>query len=77
MAKQWYPMIDYMECIECGICSSFCKHEVYDQATAPTPVVIYPQGCVDHCHGCGNQCPQGAITYVGEDTSWVPPHKNK
>jgi glutaredoxin len=29
---------------------------------------------VDHCHGCGNRCPAGAITYVGDDTGWTPPN---
>ena len=38
------------------------------------PVVVNPDGCVDHCHGCGNLCPQGAITYVGDDTGWTPPN---
>jgi ferredoxin len=28
----------------------------------------------DHCHGCGDLCPLGAITYVGDDTGWVPPN---
>lgn len=22
---------------------------------------------IDHCHGCGNKCPVGAISYVGDD----------
>ena len=50
---------------------------VYDREKAPTPVVVNPDGCVDHCHGCGNLCPQGAITYVGDDTVWTPPHGQK
>ncbi|NLV33716.1 MAG: DUF2703 domain-containing protein [Clostridiaceae bacterium] len=75
MAKKWYPVIDYMECIECGICSKMCPHEVYDMDKTPTPVVKNPENCVDHCHGCGNKCPKGAITYVGDDTGWVPKNK--
>ena len=35
---------------------------------APSPIVSNPDGCIDHCHGCGNKCPVGAITYVGDDT---------
>jgi ferredoxin len=35
------------------------------------------ENCVDHCHGCGNKCPVGAITYVGEDTGWTPPALKK
>lgn len=73
MAKAWYPVIDYSSCAECGTCIGQCNHGVYDAAKAPTPVVIHPAGCIDHCHGCGNLCPEGAITYVGDDTGWVPP----
>ncbi len=28
--------------------------------------------CIDHCHGCGNCCPVGAITYVGDDMGLTP-----
>lgn len=77
MAKPWYPVIDYLVCSECSTCVSFCSHSVYDQTKAPSPVVVQPQSCIDHCHGCGNQCPVGAITYVGDDTGWVPPHGEK
>lgn len=73
MAKAWYPVVDYSTCIECGTCVAKCPHGVYDVTKAPTPVVKYPVECVDHCHGCGNRCPVGAITYVGEDTGWTPP----
>jgi len=73
MAKSWYPVIDYATCTDCGICSSFCPHGVYDTAKAPTPVVTNPEACVDHCHGCGSRCPVGAITYIGDDTGWTPP----
>lgn len=74
MAKTWYPVVDYATCIECGICVSFCPHKVYDKAKSPSPVVIAPASCIDHCHGCGNKCPVGAITYVGDDTGWTPPN---
>ena len=74
MAKAWYPVIDYSICTACGICVAQCTHGVYDAKKAPTPVVASPVLCVDHCHGCGNRCPVGAITYVGEDTEWTPPN---
>ena len=74
MAQKWYPVIDYAACTECGTCSSFCSHGVYDKSKSPVPVVAEPLGCVDHCHGCGSKCPAGAITYVGDDTGWTPPH---
>jgi NAD-dependent dihydropyrimidine dehydrogenase PreA subunit len=67
MASKWYPVIDYVACVECGICSNFCPHGVYDKSKSPTPVVVNPNSCIDHCHGCQNQCPVGAISYVGDD----------
>ena len=77
MAKSWYPVIDYCSCIECGTCVSFCPHGVYDKDKAPSPVVVSPERCIDHCHGCGNKCPVGAIAYVGDDTGWIPPNGEK
>ena len=75
MAGHWYPVIDYMLCAECGRCTRKCSHGVYNPARAPVPVVLRPGACIDHCHGCGNLCPTGAITYLGDDTGWVPPHR--
>lgn len=66
MAIKWYPVIDYSLCIECGTCSDFCPHGVYDRTKSPTPVVIDPLACVDHCHRCEYKCPAGAISYVGD-----------
>ncbi len=74
MAKTWYPVIDYSACTACGTCVSMCSHGVYDAARAPSPLVLHPEGCIDHCHGCGSRCPAGAITYVGDDTGWTPPN---
>lgn len=74
MAQKWYPVIDYVTCVECGTCVEFCPHGVYDTTKSPSPVVAHPINCIDHCHGCGNRCPQGAITYVGDDTGWKPPY---
>lgn len=77
MAKNWYPVVDYVLCVECGLCSKRCPHNVYDKEKSPTPVVTKPDACVDHCHNCGNKCPAGAITYVGDNTGWTPPHGEK
>lgn len=74
MAKTWYPIIDYSICKECGTCVEKCAHGVFDPEKAPCPVVVNPGACIDHCHGCGSLCPAGAITYVGDDTGWTPPH---
>ncbi|MBP8639345.1 MAG: DUF2703 domain-containing protein [Oscillospiraceae bacterium] len=74
MEKLWYPVIDYAVCEDCGTCAFFCQHGVYDKSKAPSAVVINPNACVDHCHGCGNKCPTGAISYLGDDTGWMPPN---
>lgn len=66
MSKKWYPVIDYVKCAECGACVDMCPHGVYDKKKAPTPIVIFPEGCIEGCHGCGNQCPTGSIEYVGD-----------
>ena len=74
MAKNWYPVIDILECAECGTCVAKCSHGVYDKSKAPVPVIVAPDSCIDRCHGCGNKCPKGAITYEGDNTGWTPPH---
>lgn len=74
MADKWYPVIDYIACTECGSCVSMCSRGVYDKEKAPSPIVVKPMACIDHCHLCGSSCPHGAITYVGDDTGWLPPH---
>ena len=28
MAKMWYPVIDYVKCIDCGACNEKCKHGI-------------------------------------------------
>ena len=66
MSKKWYPVIDYSACAECGSCVEMCPHGVYDKSKAPTPVVVFPEGCIESCKGCGNSCPSGAIAYVGD-----------
>ena len=66
MAKNWYPVIDILTCMECGTCIRFCPHGVYDKRKAPVPVVVNPDGCIGHCRGCQTKCPAGAIAYVGD-----------
>lgn len=34
MAKNWYPVIDILTCMECGTCVNFCPHGVYDMITS-------------------------------------------
>ena len=66
MSKLWYPVINESECVSCGACVEKCRNGVYDKSKAPKPVVIFPEGCVDGCHGCGNLCPSQAIQYFGD-----------
>jgi NAD-dependent dihydropyrimidine dehydrogenase PreA subunit len=66
MSRQWYPVIDYAKCTDCGACVDMCAHGVYDKLKTPSPVVVYPEGCVQGCKGCGNNCPSDAIQYVGD-----------
>lgn len=77
MAKMWYPVIDYVTCLECGACIKKCPHGVYEREKSPSPIVVNPDNCIDKCHGCGNLCPVGAITYVGDNTGWTPPNGEK
>ena len=74
MAKNWYPVINEETCIECGKCIKKCAHGVYDKNSPLKPVIVHAKGCIDGCHGCGNICPTGSITYFGENTEWMPPN---
>ena len=65
MTKNWYPVINYENCIECGACTEKCSHGVY-QKDSTKPIVIYPDGCVDRCTGCQALCPAEAIQYFGD-----------
>jgi NAD-dependent dihydropyrimidine dehydrogenase PreA subunit len=66
MSNTWYPVINYENCIECGICTDQCTHGVYDEAKVPRPVVVKPEECIQDCKGCGSLCPNDAITYFGD-----------
>ena len=66
MSKKWYPVINFENCIECGACVDKCTHGVYEKG-ANKPNVIYPEGCIEGCHGCQNLCPPNAIEYVGDN----------
>ncbi|GIM27571.1 4Fe-4S ferredoxin [Clostridium polyendosporum] len=68
MSTTWYPVLNYEKCKECGACFNKCKHGVYEMKGS-MPVVVYPEGCVQGCHSCGNLCPTGAIEYVGDNNN--------
>jgi len=75
MAKNWYPVINSETCDDCGKCVEKCSMGVFDKSSPQKPIIVYPDGCKDGCHGCGNICPSGSITYFGENTDWTPPNK--
>ncbi len=63
-------MINQSKCVGCMACYDMCKHGVFTIEN-DKPKVIYREGCVEGCHGCGNQCPQGAIVYSGDFKSAI------
>jgi len=40
-------VINYEQCTECGACIEKCSHGVYREESAPRPVVVDPEGCVE------------------------------
>lgn len=48
VSKNWYPVINYENCIGCKACINKCTHGVYDK-TKEKPIVIYTDGCVEGC----------------------------
>lgn len=77
MSKNWYPIINKKTCAECGKCVNKCAHGVYDKGSPKKPFVVFTSGCIDKCHGCGELCPTGSITYAGDDTGWASPSAGK
>ena len=65
MSKNWYPVINYENCIECGACVEMCQNGVYEKGTTK-PNVVNPDGCVEGCRGCQVECPSEAIEYAGD-----------
>lgn len=73
MSLTRHPVINYLLCNECGACIAKCPGVHHKSETSASPVVKHPELCVENCHSCGNACPVGAITYVGDNTDWTPP----
>jgi len=65
MSKTWYPILNYEKCVACGACFAKCTHEVYLKE-GDKVVVVYPEGCIQGCHGCQSLCPVEAIEYAGD-----------
>lgn len=63
MAKNWYPIINYENCIGCLACVEFCTHDVYTVKDGK-PHVANPDNCVEFCKGClKGACDFSAISY--------------
>lgn len=61
MSKNYYPVINYRKCNECGKCTQLCNQGVYNNSTKPE--VINPNKCLDGCNACASVCPMDAIKY--------------
>ncbi len=66
MSKTWYPMINYSKCKGCLVCYEMCMMNVYILNNDKFPVVVYGEGCLHGCKGCGDECPEKAIVYFGD-----------
>jgi NAD-dependent dihydropyrimidine dehydrogenase PreA subunit len=71
MSKNWYPVIDYENCTECGACYDKCTHGVYDRE-GDKNIVIQPESCIENCRGCQELCPSEAISYFGDRDNGIP-----
>lgn len=66
MSRNWYPIIDYDNCVGCLSCVKFCPHGVYE-IEGGKPSVVRPENCVEFCKGCQRgACESKAINYFGE-----------
>lgn len=54
MSKNWYPVINHENCIECGVGLEHCTHGVYNKEKAPRPVNVNPANCLKGC--CESRC---------------------
>ena len=63
----WYPIIDEVSCIKCGVCMDQCNYDVFDKSLGSQPVVSKPDNCLSGCSSCGCSCPTGAIIFYHED----------
>ncbi len=77
MTKNWYPVVNYTLCEECGTWVNNCLHIVYDKEKSLYTIVVKTDDYIDDYNGCGNCCPVGVITYAGDDTGWTPPNGKK
>jgi uncharacterized protein (DUF362 family)/Pyruvate/2-oxoacid:ferredoxin oxidoreductase delta subunit len=53
------PVIDYVQCIQCGICKEHCPQSAITEVT--NRLEVRYRDCI-RCYCCQEFCPQGAIT---------------
>lgn len=63
MEPRWYPVIDYMRCVDCGQCMEFCLFGVYSKADDGRVAATRPEACKPGCPACARVCPNGAIMF--------------
>ncbi len=69
---EWYPVIDYSKCTNCGLCLLSCGNAVFGWSKSQEKYVVANKGnCVVGCTTCGKVCPEKAITFQDEPTKFV------
>jgi NAD-dependent dihydropyrimidine dehydrogenase PreA subunit len=72
MNLEWYPSIDEEACTGCSLCiisggNSVFKWNLLDGK----PRVAVPQNCVLGCTTCGKVCPEDAITFPSDPSTFI------
>jgi len=63
---EWYPTVDPVKCVKCGMCMN-CGKQVYEW-TPEGPQVARPYNCVVGCTTCANLCLGKAISFPDIET---------
>ncbi len=67
-ASTLVPEVDAAQCIHCGACGEFCRHNAL--LCLPEQVVSFPELC-HACGGCRLVCPVGAIREIPRDIGFI------
>ncbi|WP_457558861.1 ATP-binding protein [Candidatus Harpocratesius sp.] len=58
----WFPIIDFNKCNNCGDCVQFCAHGVFNMENGVL-IVQNPKNCVVFCQACLKMCPKDALIF--------------